>query len=163
MKFNLFKVIFQINLFFNYSYFVFLMGCKNLENLYFKFNSFSQKITTFMLIFLKTTTFHRFKMIAHFIKTCVYDKKTTTINLIISTTTISINNLENSFRHTILHTVFDLFLNLQVKISIKVIIFMKNDEILTGDFNGSYTLCLKKLDQFDHREQKKAKKQNINM
>uniref|UniRef100_A0A1I7X104 Protein kinase domain-containing protein n=1 Tax=Heterorhabditis bacteriophora TaxID=37862 RepID=A0A1I7X104_HETBA len=28
-----------------------------------------------MLIFLKTTTFHRFKMIAHFIKICVYDQK----------------------------------------------------------------------------------------
>uniref|UniRef100_A0A1I7WB51 Uncharacterized protein n=1 Tax=Heterorhabditis bacteriophora TaxID=37862 RepID=A0A1I7WB51_HETBA len=27
--------------------------------------------------------------------------KKTTINLIISTTTISINNLENSFRHTV--------------------------------------------------------------
>uniref|UniRef100_A0A1I7WCD3 Uncharacterized protein n=1 Tax=Heterorhabditis bacteriophora TaxID=37862 RepID=A0A1I7WCD3_HETBA len=28
-----------------------------------------------MLIFLKTTTFHRLKMMAHFIKICVYDEK----------------------------------------------------------------------------------------
>uniref|UniRef100_A0A1I7WUX2 Uncharacterized protein n=1 Tax=Heterorhabditis bacteriophora TaxID=37862 RepID=A0A1I7WUX2_HETBA len=46
------------------------------------------QITTFMLIFPKTTTFHRFKMIAYFIKICY-------------TTTTSINNLENSFRQTV--------------------------------------------------------------
>uniref|UniRef100_A0A1I7W667 Transmembrane protein n=1 Tax=Heterorhabditis bacteriophora TaxID=37862 RepID=A0A1I7W667_HETBA len=36
---------------------------------------FHKKITTLMLISLKTTTSHRFKIVAHFIKICVYDKK----------------------------------------------------------------------------------------
>uniref|UniRef100_A0A1I7X590 Uncharacterized protein n=2 Tax=Heterorhabditis bacteriophora TaxID=37862 RepID=A0A1I7X590_HETBA len=35
---------------------------------------------------------------------------------------------------------------------------MKSDEILIGDFQGSYIPSLKKLDQSDHREQKKGKK-----